>query len=146
MLRLLICFFNETTTRRKIVKTFPKLKGFIVSTLTVVFVITSGVLPGARAAVIDTRNYMNQQENRSTAKVDGFLEREDVQNQLIRLGVDPENAKKRVAGLTAGEISELEKRIDELPAGSGVLAVLGIVFVVLIVLELTGVTNIFTKM
>lgn len=127
-------------------KTFPKLKGFIVSTLTVVFVITSGVLPGARAAVIDTRNYMNQQENRSTAKVDGFLEREDVQNQLIRLGVDPENAKKRVAGLTAGEISELEKRIDELPAGSGVLAVLGIVFVVLIVLELTGVTNIFTKM
>ncbi len=75
-------------------KTFPKLKGFIVSTLTVVFVITSGVLPGARAAVIDTRNYMNQQENRSTAKVDGFLEREDVQNQLIRLGVDPENAKK----------------------------------------------------
>ncbi len=127
-------------------KTLPKLKHFFVSFLTGIFIITSGILPGARAAVIDTRSYIEQQENISSTKVDRFLEREDVQKQLIRLGVDPENAKKRVAGLTAGEISELEKKIEELPAGSGVLAVLGIVLVVLIVLELTGVTNIFTKM
>jgi hypothetical protein len=127
-------------------KNFPKLNLFFVTALTVIFVITSGVLPGARAAVIDTRNYLEQQGNGSAAKVDSFLEREDVQKQLIRLGVDPADAKKRVAGLTAGEIRELEKRIDELPAGSGVLAVLGIVLIVLIVLELTGVSNIFSKM
>lgn len=125
---------------------FPKLKVFFVSALTVIFVITSGVLPGARAAVIDTRNYVEHQENSSAAKVDRFLDREDVQKQLTRLGVDPADAKKRVAGLTAGEISELEKKIDTLPAGGSVLAVLGIVLVVLIVLELTGVTNVFTKM
>ena len=37
---------------------------------------------------------------------------------------------------------QLNQNIDTLPAG-GLLAVLGVVFVVLIILELTGVINVF---
>jgi hypothetical protein len=38
----------------------------------------------------------------------------------------------------------LDARIDEMPTGSGVIGIVGAVFVVLLVLELVGVTNIFT--
>jgi hypothetical protein len=39
----------------------------------------------------------------------------------------------------------LQGRIADLPAGAGVIEVIGIVFVILLILELIGVTNIFTR-
>jgi len=44
------------------------------------------------------------------------------------------------------ELSHLQNHINDLPAGSSALALLGAVFLVLIVLELVGVTNIFSKL
>ena len=38
---------------------------------------------------------------------------------------------------------QLAQQIEELPAGAGLIEVVGIVFVVLIVLELVGVTDVF---
>jgi hypothetical protein len=35
--------------------------------------------------------------------------------------------------------------MQDLPAGGSALAVIGVVFLVLLILELVGVTNIFTK-
>ena len=62
------------------------------------------------------------------------------------MGVDPAAVQERLAALTDEELQTLEGRLDSLPAGGDALAVIGIVFVVLIILELVGVTNIFTKM
>ena len=50
----------------------------------------------------------------------------------------------RVAALSTEELRQLKLQIDELPAG-GLLAVIGVVFVVLLILELVGVTNIFNN-
>jgi len=41
-------------------------------------------------------------------------------------------------------LAELNSQLDSLPAG-GVLALIGAVFVVLLILELTGVINVFSK-
>ncbi len=68
-----------------------------------------------------------------------------VQEQLIALGVSPEDAMARVAALSAEELQLLAQQMDEMPAG-GILGVLGVILVVLIVLEVIGVTNVFTKL
>jgi hypothetical protein len=79
------------------------------------------------------------------ARINTVLARDDVQQMLIRYGVDPDIAAKRVAALTNTELAMIESRIEQMPAGAGVIEVVGIVAVVLLILELLGVTNVFTK-
>jgi hypothetical protein len=73
--------------------------------------------------------------------------RDDVRAELLRLGVEPKMAEERLAALTPAELQLLQHQMDQLPAGAGgeVFAVIGIVFVILLILELVGVTNIFSK-
>lgn len=80
----------------------------------------------------------------SIERINAVLMRDDVRGQLESLGVDPADAMERVNALTSAELAQLENRLGELPAGGEVLAVLGVVLVVLLVLELLGVTNVFT--
>ncbi|HZD53602.1 MAG TPA: PA2779 family protein, partial [Woeseiaceae bacterium] len=71
------------------------------------------------------------------------LSRDSVRQQLEKLGVDPADAKARVASLSDAELASLDQRMNELPSGSGAIEVLGVVFLVLLVLELVGITDIF---
>ena len=50
------------------------------------------------------------------------------------------------AALSDSELVQLSENIDQAPAGAGVVEVVGIVFIVLIILELVGVTDIFKKL
>ena len=80
------------------------------------------------------------------AEINAALSRADVQAQLVALGVDPANAATRAAALSDVELSQVADQLQALPAGGdGFLAVIGIVFVVLLILELTGVIDIFKK-
>lgn len=73
-----------------------------------------------------------------------MLERADVQQQLIALGVDPDEAKARVASLTDGEVAQLNQRISELPAGgTDALGVILIIFIVFVITDVIGATDIF---
>ena len=101
----------------------------------------------ALAGLIATPDAIAAQENhRSVSHLKELLAREDVRGQLMQLGIDPAVAELRVNALTPSEIARLQPQLDSLPAGGdALLAVVGIVFVVLIILELVGVTNIFTK-
>jgi len=110
-------------------------------------VLTTCVLtPVARTAVIDTRTVLSDQSRSTQAELQYILAREDVRKQLVTYGVDPDAAALRVAALTDAELSQLRQHMSDLPAGSSALAVLGAVFLVLLVLELVGVTNIFSKL
>ena len=86
-----------------------------------------------------------QAQEQGSARIDAFLARDDVRAQLIAMGVDPATASARVAMLTEAERQQLEQQIDNLPAGGSLLALIGAVFVVLLILELVGVINIFQK-
>jgi len=86
-----------------------------------------------------------QAKEEDSARIDAFLARDDVRAQLIAMGVDPAAASARVAMLTQTERQQLEQQIDKLPAGGSLLALIGAVFVVLLILELVGVINIFQK-
>lgn len=77
-------------------------------------------------------------------RIHEFLERADVQAQLRARGVDAEAAKARVAALTDAEVAQLAARIDELPAGGiGVIGAILVVFLVLLITDLLGLTKVF---
>ena len=99
-----------------------------------------------QAGVIGTDQYMTTIERQADlAVVSKLLMREDVQQHLISLGVAPEEAMKRAANLPDEDLAQMAEKIEELPAGGSLLAVIGLVFVVLLILDLTGVTNVFVK-
>lgn len=111
--------------------------------------VTSLVLSGspgfAHGRVVSTESSLvAAQRAASVQRVSSFLLQQRVRAELVRLGVDPDAALERVGALTTSELMDLDHRINKMPAG-GILEVIGIVAVVLIILELTGVTNIFTK-
>jgi len=78
------------------------------------------------------------------SRIRAQLARDDVRAQLLAHGVAPSEIDARIAALSTEELQMLCGQFDELPAG-GILAVIGVVFVVLLILELVGVTNVFTK-
>jgi hypothetical protein len=87
----------------------------------------------------------SSQRDANLAKVSGALAREQVREQMRALGVDEAHVEARLAGLTDAELNTLAERIDNMPAGAGILEVVGIVFVVLLILEAVGVIDIFKK-
>ena len=119
-------------------------KGAVISLVTVLLV-TMSLLPAARAAVIAIDTYLTAQTPTAKEQLQTVLDRDDVRARLVSLGVDPDLARARVAALTPAEALQLQNRIDALPAGAGALEVIGIVFLILLILELTGITNIFHK-
>ncbi|MES0874046.1 PA2779 family protein [Sinimarinibacterium thermocellulolyticum] len=96
----------------------------------------------ASAAIVGTEQMLSPSAARN--QVEAFIARADVQQKLQDWGIDPADAQRRVAALTESELQGLAARIDELPAGAGALEVIGVVFLVLLILELVGVINVFT--
>ena len=80
-------------------------------------------------------------------RVIGFLDRSDVRAQLESMGVNPVDAKARVASLTNDEAAQLAAKIDNLPAGGdaagALIGALLIVFIVLLITDILGVTHVF---
>jgi len=100
----------------------------------------------ASAGVIGTQDYLSAEARAGhLADINAALSRADVQEKLVSLGVNPADAVTRVAALSDAELAQMADQIETLPAGGDLLAVIGIVFVVLLILELTGVTDIFKK-
>jgi len=101
----------------------------------------------AGAAVISTGDALRGVERTEQINsIQRVLMRADVQATLQQHGVSPEQAMQRVAALSDSELQTLNEQFEQLPAGGvSVFAVLGITFLVLIILELTGVINIFNS-
>lgn len=115
-----------------------------IALMMMVNLVTLGFVQSAGAGVIGTEAAMLSQERaQRIERIHSVLSRDNVQQQLEQLGVDAEAAMARVASLSDAELLALDERMNELPAGAGALEVLGIVLLVLLVLELVGVTDIF---
>src|SRR5919106_2968918 len=101
----------------------------IALTMTLVLLIGSVPLGAAQAALITTDRVIGEQAIGAGAqperrRVEAFLERQDVRDQMVAFGVDPDEAQVRVASLSDREIREIAGQIDRLPAGQGVLVAL----------------------
>jgi hypothetical protein len=100
----------------------------------------------AHATVISTGQYLSAFDRQfALERIEAALLRDDVSRQLELLGVAPADAAIRAQSLSDQELMLLATRLDELPAGGDLLGVIGVVFVVLLILELVGVTDIFNR-
>lgn len=106
-------------------------------------------MPAVQAtAVVSTDEALAQSRaaasSEERARVQAFLSREDVAQQLTRLGVDAASAQARVDALTDAEVAQLDHQIEQLPAGgSSVLGALVFIFVLLLITDILGFTKVF---
>jgi uncharacterized protein DUF6627 len=100
----------------------------------------------ARGGVIGTQEYLTAIDREAAIeRIDTVLAREEVRSALEHYGVDPADANERVAALTDQELQTLADDLENLPAGGDLLAIVGITFIVILILELVGVIDIFKK-
>ena len=72
----------------------------------------------ATAGMIGTDQVVTSSSQADRTAVLNFLGRSDVANKLQSLGIDPSNAKDRVAAMTDQEVQSLAGRINSLPVGA----------------------------
>ena len=95
------------------------------------------------AGIVTTEQLLQQVPLDRDALVSA-LDRQEVRRQLMARGVDPDRARERIAALSDEQVAQLQAHMDQLPAGSGVVGILVAVLLVLVILDIIGVTNIFT--
>jgi len=109
-------------------------------------VVSLGMQAPAVAGVVSTAEAVAAARGQGPREVvDAAIARDDVRATLAEFGVDAAAIEGRLAALTEEEIATLAQQIESAPAGGDALAVIGVVFVVLIILELVGVIDIFKK-
>ncbi len=107
-------------------------------------IVCLGFAQAAPAGMISTGQIVDSEaRSESLTNIELLLARDDVARQMVALGVEPEQVMTRLNAMTTAELIELESRFDEQVAGGDALAIIGTVFLVLLILELVGVTDIF---
>lgn len=98
-----------------------------------------------QAAMIGTDQIINKTDYSLTQeKVQKFLDREATQKQLHAWGVSPDWIKERVNNLTERELARINQDINNLNAGGeSILGILLIIFIVFVITDVIGATNIF---
>jgi hypothetical protein len=113
------------------------------------FLLLDFSVQAAKAQMVDTDTVIAvQKEEASRERVTAFLGREDVQQVMVRHGVDAIEAQQRVASLSDAELAKISQAMEQLPAGgNGVGAVIGaavLIFVILLITDILGFTNVFS--
>lgn len=111
-----------------------------------VSLLSLGLQAPAVAGIIGTAEVIAAVPERSDLEViRGALAGAEVHERLVALGVDPAEIDGRLAALSTTELATLADNIEQAPAGGNALAVIGVVFLVLLLLEYTGTIDIFKK-
>ena len=102
----------------------------------------------AHAVMVNTAEILKwNQHNFACERINMFLDRSEVQKHLVAWGVSPDEAKARVNCLTDQEIEKISAQINQFPAGGALGTVVGaalIIFIVLLITDILGFTNVFT--
>jgi hypothetical protein len=100
--------------------------------------------PAARAAMVSTDQIVGaQQSQQDRAKVHALLAREDVKQALASRGVNAGDVQARVDAMTDQEVQALSTKLDRMPAGGDALGVLALIFIILLITDAMGITDIF---
>jgi hypothetical protein len=104
-------------------------------------------LQSAFAGMVETDQAVSHElAGQDRARVNAFIDREDVLAQLQKQGVTAGEAKARVNALTDDEAHKIAGKLDQLPAGGDVLGIIGVllfIFIVLLITDVLGFTHFF---
>lgn len=116
----------------------------LVATALIPCLTLAGVPLTAQAALVSTEQALaTPAGDAGRERVSAFFAREDVQTSLRAQGVSAADAMARVRALSDAEVAELADRVDQAPAGAGVVGVLFSVFLILLVTDIMGLTKVF---
>ena len=115
------------------------------STSIVAILLFSGsmMLPVHAAMVGNDVLIAQAQHEINVHQVISMLDKSEVQKKLTDMGVDPVAAKDRVEQLTDRELTTLLQNIESLPAGGDAGGILLTVFIVLVITDMIGATDVF---
>src|SRR5690349_3929473 len=110
-----------------------------------VAILNFGFVSAAAGAIVDTETLIAPSRDADLAAIRTQLDRQDVRDQMQKMGLDAASVDTRIASLNDRELHQLASDMQSAPAGGEILALIGAVFVVLIILQLVGVIDIFKK-
>lgn len=100
----------------------------------------------AIAGMVTTQDIQrSEQALQQQDAIKDLIERSEVRDALVANGVSPDEVMQRVSHMSDIELSTLHGKLDQVPAGQGALETVLLVFIILILLDLTGVTDIFPR-
>lgn len=109
-------------------------------------ILFTGSIQTVQAAMISSEQVAEQAFAKSAdqdrARILTALSREDVQVALVERGIDPVQARDRVASLTDEEASAMASQIENAPAG-GIIGAIVLVFLVLLLTDILGFTKVY---
>ena len=113
--------------------------------LTVASFLSLGLhIVSAQAAVISTERLVTaKQAQQDRTRVQVLLKRSDIKKKLRAQGVNPDEVQARVNSMTDTEVIALADQLERMPAGKGALGIAALVFIVLVITDALGVTDIF---
>ncbi len=109
----------------------------------VLSLVCSTVTQPAAAAMMGTAQAAPGLRAEQIERVDRFLAQDSVRGLLEQQGVDPIAARARVQALSDSELQRIANNLDQLPAGGSALALIGAVFLILVILDIVGVIHVF---
>ena len=101
------------------------------------------LMPAQAAMLGNDRIISEQQIALDRAKILETFDQEFTRQQLETWGVSPEMARERINSLTGQELANINRQLNELKAGGDVLGILLIIFIVFIITDALGATDIF---
>lgn len=111
--------------------------------LTCVALISLALSGASHAGVFTSDQVIQfQQFDYNKQQVLNMIDDATVQHKLIALGVNADDALKRLDAMTPQEVSELNRQLNEAPAG-GIVGTIVTVLVVVAVLDLMGITDVY---
>jgi len=100
--------------------------------------------PASQAALISTEQILNQNQIQSPrSDLQQMHNRDNIRKQLLAMGVDSQDIQARIDYMTDQEAALLSNKMDQLPAGQGIVSTAAFVFVVLLITDILGYTDVF---
>ncbi|MBS3669131.1 MULTISPECIES: PA2779 family protein [Halomonadaceae] len=125
------------------------LRAYLSTLLIAALVITSLPVAAAPAApqsmdLVSTQSVLSaDRAGADRERINEILARADVQDQLVKQGVDLDEVEARVAALSDAEAQQMAEQLEQLPAGAGVVGALFAVFIILLVTDILGLTDVY---
>ena len=98
----------------------------------------------AQAQMISTDSAIQ----RTTAEMDRAylmdeIRKDEVRQEIVRLGVSPDEAEARLAALSDAEVARMIQQVDQDKAGADIVGTLATIFIILLVTDLLCLTRLF---
>lgn len=127
------------------------LRAYLSTLLIAALVITSLPIAAAPTApqsidLVSTQSVLSADHaGADRERINEILARADVQDQLLKQGVDLDEVDARVAALSDSEVKQMADQLEMMPAGAGggVIGALFAVFIILLITDILGLTDVY---